>query len=69
MAEEVKQLIALSNHISDPISKNRKKKNDKRKFDIPSREVLALTGTTYPMIPVRSLNLRVKFLFLACFKF
>ena len=69
MAEEIKQLLTLSNFISDPIhqkekKRKQKKKNGKRKFDVPSREVLALTGTTYPMMPVRPLTLRaVKIIF------
>jgi hypothetical protein len=57
MTEEANHLQTISSYISDPVTlttKRKGKKKGKKKFDIPSREVLALTGTTYPMLPVRT---------------
>jgi len=33
------------------------------RFEVPSREVLALTGGTYPMIPIRNPMTKVYLLF------
>ena len=56
MAEEINQLLTISKYISNPIQHEKNRSSAKKRFDIPSREVLALTGTTYPMMPVRTLN-------------